>query len=238
MWERAISPECPSKCPNIIWFPSCHNAVEITVSYQGVCLLHHLPVFLKAVLTGVATRMGKHSLFVMLTLLQFSRVMTLIREQLNEDIVTNDFDIGFVSGSSVVRIRNRKDLLDMWSELRKPGNKITLWCDGLVDRSGNCRKWAQTEDVGSDSEPTISRPPKRKQTDREDKVQEIVDNLKETHSSHYTSMQLRIWAEMIASGMHSSLEAPPNTTMFVRAGGGTPHKRKDQPSRVKHWQMQ
>jgi len=68
------------------------------------------------------------------------------------------------------------------------------------------------------------------QTDREDQVQEIVDNSKETRSSHYTSMQLRIWAQMIASGMHSSLETPPNTTTFVRAGVGTPYKRKDQPS--------
>jgi len=100
-----------------------------------------------------------------------------------------------------------------------------VWCDGQVDRSGSSCKWAQSENVGSDSEPTISRSPKRTQTDRKDKVQEIVDNLKETHSSHHTSMQLRIW-EMISSGMHSSLEVPPNTTMFVRAGGGTPHKRK------------
>ena len=33
---------------------------------------------------------------------------------------------------------------------------------------------------------------------------------------------------MIVSGMHSSVEDPPNTTMFVRAGGGTPYKKKDQ----------
>jgi len=82
--------------------------------------------------------MGKRSLFV-LTLLQFSHVMLedINQRAVNGDIVTKDFDVGFVSGSSVVRIRNRKNLLDVWSELRKPGNKITLWCDGLVDRSGN-----------------------------------------------------------------------------------------------------
>jgi len=82
--------------------------------------------------------MGKRSLFV-LTLLQFSHVMLedINQRAVNGDIVTKDFDVGFVSGSSVVRIRNRKNLLGVWSELRKPGNKITLWCDGLVDRSGN-----------------------------------------------------------------------------------------------------
>ena len=41
-------------------------------------------------------------------------------------------------------------------------------------------------------------------------------------------MQLHIWAEMIVSAMHSGIEDPPNTTMFVRAGGGTPYKKKDQ----------
>ena len=39
-----------------------------------------------------------------------------------------------------------------------------------------------------------------------------------------------IWTEMIASGMHSSTQDPPNTTMFERAGGDTPYKMKDQPS--------
>ena len=60
-------------------------------------------------------------------------IKTLIREQLNKDIVSGDFDIGFVIGSSAVRIHNKNDLLDVWSELRKPGSKMTLWCDVLVD---------------------------------------------------------------------------------------------------------
>ena len=78
----------------------------------------------------------------------------------------------------------------MWSALKKLGNKMTLWCDGLVDRRGNGRKRAQSEHVGSDSELTIARPSKRKQADKEDKVQEMVDNLKETRSSRFTPMQL------------------------------------------------
>ena len=35
----------------------------------------------------------------------------LIREQLSEDIVTEDFDVGFVNGSSVIRIRNKEIFL-------------------------------------------------------------------------------------------------------------------------------
>lgn len=152
----------------------------------------------------------------------------LIREQLNDDIVTEDFDVGFLNGSSVVRIRNKKDLFDVWSALRKPGSKVTLWCDGLVDRrgAGNSRKRPQSDEPGSDSESTVTRP-KKKQVDRDRKVQDIVDDLKGTHASNYTQMQLRIWAEMIASGMHLSLSDPPSTSMFTRAGGGTPYKKKE-----------
>ena len=32
---------------------------------------------------------------------------------------------------------------------------------------------------------------------------------------------------MVNSGMHSSQEEPPNTTMFHRAGGNTPSRKKD-----------
>ena len=61
--------------------------------------------------------MGKRSLFVTLTLLHIPRDMKtmLIRKQLSEDIVTENFDTGFVNGSSVIRIRNEEDLSDVWS---------------------------------------------------------------------------------------------------------------------------
>ena len=46
-------------------------------------------------------------------------------------------------------------------------------------------------------------------------------------------MQLRIWAEMIASSLHSSTEDPPNKSMFAQAGGGTLYKKnKEQPTLV------
>ena len=39
-------------------------------------------------------------------------------------------------------------------------------------------------------------------------------------------MQLCIWAEMIAAGMHCSIDDPPNTTMFIRAEGAIPYQKK------------
>ena len=76
---------------------------------------------------------------------------------------------------------------------------MTMWCDRLVDRRANSHKQVQSEDVDPDREVTQATPPKRKQADREDKVQEMVDNLKEIPSSRYTTIQLCIWAEMIVS---------------------------------------
>lgn len=152
-----------------------------------------------------------------------------IKQQLSEDITTDDFDIGFVDGSSIVRLRNKEDLVEVWSGLRKTGSKMTLWCDNLIDRStrkSDGRKRVRSDDVGLESELTETRPSKRKQPEREEKVQEIANNLKVIHSSRYTPMQIRIWAEMMASGMHSSVDYHPNTSMFIRAGGGALYKKE------------
>ena len=57
--------------------------------------------------------------------------------------------------------------------------------------------------------------------DNQEKVQEIVDILKNKHGSKYTPLQVRIWAELIASGLHPNSEQPPPTnSMFERAGTG------------------
>lgn len=162
-----------------------------------------------------------------------------IRKQLEGDITTEEFDVGFVEGTNVVRIRSSEDLAEFWSDLKKPGTKLFLWCDGLIeDRPVSSRKRDCSGDIDSDSELEQLRPTAGKKrsvaTDREDKVQEALTALKEKHSSQYTPMQLRIWAEMVAGGIYSSFDEPPNTSMFVRAGGGTPCKRKQQDSPMVH----
>ena len=56
---------------------------------------------------------------------------------------------------------------------------------------------------------------------------EITKDLSEKHGQIYTKMQYRIWAEMIFSELHSSSNEPPNTSMFVRAGGSAPRKKSN-----------
>ena len=53
----------------------------------------------------------------------------LIRDQLNDKIISRDFDIGYIQGTKVVRIRSRLDLQEFWQSYRK--SSLILWCDGL-----------------------------------------------------------------------------------------------------------
>ena len=141
-----------------------------------------------------------------------SLLKELIRAQLREDITTSGFDVGFLNGSNVVSIRNKDDLADIWSNLLR-GERIILWCDGLAG-SQKCK----SAESDSDDSNIISKP-KKKARDREDRVQEVHNDLKKEHGDKFTTMQYCIWSEMVAGGMHGSTVEPPATSMFLRAGG-------------------
>ena len=152
----------------------------------------------------------------------------LIKDSLRDDINSKDFDVGYMQGSNVIRVRTKEDLSEMWADVKKQG---MLWCDGLLDTGSNAiksgRKGRHVSDEDSDDEPsrTVSR--RKKKKDNEVKVQEIVDSLKSKYESQFTIMQLRIWAELIASGLYPSTSEPPyQNSMFQRAGGSSSSQRK------------
>ncbi len=153
-----------------------------------------------------------------------------IRSQLCQDITQEDFDVGYVRGSTVIRSRSEEDVYEVLSDLNKPNCSLTLWCDGLKEcipvttARGNKRK--KTASINEDS----VKKKKKSDTSKEDEVQETVENLKEKYGSKFTLMQYRIWGEMITGGLHEGLDDPPNTTMFARSGGGTPYRKKSQNS--------
>ena len=158
---------------------------------------------------------------------------TIIRRQLQHDIRSDDFDVGYIQGSSVVRVRSKDDINEMWIDLSKPNSKTALWCDGLKEPCSMAKprescKRKQSEDNSDDEESTRSARKKKQPSRKEEEVQELVDILKEKHTSTYTQMQYRIWAELIAGGLHVSTDDPPNNSMFIRAGGGTPYRKNVQ----------
>ena len=107
-----------------------------------------------------------------------------------------------------------------------------LWCDGLSDISKRKRSLTVDENESDeDHEPEKRSSSKKKkrslaQEEREEKVQNTIDQLKEKHGSTYTPMQMRIWSEMIVGGIHATLDDPPVSSTFVRAGGGGSGKKK------------
>lgn len=146
----------------------------------------------------------------------------LIRAQLGDDI-TEQFDIGYQTGSAaVVNIRCSDDLREVWSSIIKD-TRVTLWCDGLITGgvAGSRREEYSDDEI-------LSRPAKKKKKDSEDNavIESFIKKLKEHHGSSYTPMQYTIWAEMYNGGVHPSLAEPPTSSMFVRVGGGNPTKKK------------
>ena len=114
-----------------------------------------------------------------------------------------------------------------------------LWCDGLKTASKKKKSKKRKADASDPEEivesgcesdqddflfgQTVHRK-KRKGTakeEREERVQQSIKLLKDKHSVAFTPMQIRIWSEMIAGDLHSSLDDPPTTSMFMRAGDGS-----------------
>ena len=60
---------------------------------------------------------------------------------------------------------------------------------------------------------------KSRQEEKEELVESTIKKLKEKHGTRFTPMQVRIWSEMIAGDLYVSLDDPPKTSMFARAGG-------------------
>ncbi len=68
----------------------------------------------------------------------------------------------------------------------------------------------------------------KKQVDTHERVQTLVDKLKNKHANNFSPMQYRIWGELIVGGQHVSMdEAPANNSMFTWAGGGAKTKSKN-----------
>ena len=173
-------------------------------------------------------------------------VKCVIKTQLQGDIVAGEFDVGIVSSASVISIRSEADVKELWADIQM-GKKTILWCDGLKEkptesvtnvrrkkRKGSSDMELQLDENESDEDTsqTAKRPSVKKrkilQEEREERVQSTIEKLKEKHGAGFTPMQIRIWGELVAGDLHSSLDEPPKPSMFVRAGsGGSVGKKKN-----------
>ena len=95
----------------------------------------------------------------------------------------------------------------------------------LIMKCNDTSSWKRKIAASDDSDDDLSNLKKKK--DRDEKVQKIVDDLKSKHGLKYTMLQLRIWAELISSGLYTNSSEPPcDNSMFQRAEGKQCTKKK------------
>ena len=151
---------------------------------------------------------------------------TEIRSRLTSDITDKQYDVGYVRGTNVVRVRTAEDLDELWALLRKPQNNVAIWCDGLTEET-TITTAAATPSRKRSKSAEAPEMASKKRVDTQERVQTLVNQLKDKHSTRYTPMQYRIWGELIVGGQHVSMDEAPDNSMFNRASGGTKNKPKD-----------
>lgn len=122
--------------------------------------------------------------------------------------------MGYFEGSqhSKIWLYSTSDLEAMYRKY--PSGEITIWCDG----------YSEEETHGKRKRDDSSGGPSKRQK-KEDEVDVVFQDLKEKHSGNFSTPQLRMWARMVANGLHDDIEEPPNVPAFC----STP-KRSRQPS--------
>ena len=125
-------------------------------------------------------------------------------EELKEHVPNSmTFNVGYFEG-------RKHDLKVMYSKY--PSSDITIWCDGWQDESIRGKRKRDDSSVSS-----------LKHKEREEEVDDIFSELKEKHSDNYGNPKLHLWAQMISSNLHDSLEDPPNIPVFQAS---TPKRQK------------
>lgn len=121
-------------------------------------------------------------------------------------------EIGYFHHSRKVWITSRLDVVDMWSLVSK-GEKVTFWCVGNEPPSQAKRKRPDSE---KENEPPKKACKISQAEVQREKVKEHETELKTRHENLYSPFQYKLWAEMVAKGVHESLDTPPSVAMFNR----------------------
>ena len=126
-----------------------------------------------------------------------------IWKQFGSDVVSSklDFPIGYMKGGSKISIKSVSDIQDVWGYVRS-GTNITLWCNGLLSSEKH-----QSSSGSDDEDISVGRKPKRKKKlsaleEKNERVEGFMSELREKHGIRFTSIQYRIWAEMLDVKSH------------------------------------
>lgn len=124
-------------------------------------------------------------------------------KQLGAELVspTLDFSVGYVKGNSKVTIHSPGDIDDVWNMLTSSkGEAVTLWCDRAVKRD------EESSENESEQEDYAVRPKSKKKKTlsalekKNERVESLVEKLRKKHNGKFTTLQLRLWAEVVHGG--------------------------------------
>ena len=121
-------------------------------------------------------------------------------------------ELGYFYCSKQYWLNNRLDVNDLWELVaNNKKEKIVLWCVARNDGSANTsHKWQSCDEEN----PKVC---KKSQLGIEEKRKLAEEyELKEKHANAYSKFQYKLWAEMLSTGVHTSLEEPPSAAMFSR----------------------
>ena len=147
------------------------------------------------------------------------KTMALFRNELHRqfgDTVVDrdrDFNFGLYKGTKRIWVRSYCDFQEL-IQLLKTKSTTLVWCEGLSKK----HKKKHEDLSGSDEE--ACKPRKKRKSSNEDtldRIDDIIDELREKHKHTYNNLQYRVWAETMVAGRHDSLETAPKGTFFKRS---------------------
>ena len=112
-----------------------------------------------------------------------------------------------------------KDLEVMYATLTM--REIFLWCEVQKPAMAKEKKRCAEDDSNADAKRGKQRRTKR--DIHEDQCDEYYEELSKIHGDNYSSVQLRLWARMLANGLHNDKNEPPAVPMIT---GVTPKRPK------------
>ena len=105
----------------------------------------------------------------------------------------------------------------------------TLWCDGVDQQKRKKKSKLPASEGSSDSDnhqhsQTAKKRRKTASEDKESRVDDTVDKLRDKHGTKWSNIQYRVWAETMVGGRHTSYDRPPKGAYFkqCKVSQGTP----------------
>ena len=148
-----------------------------------------------------------------------------------------NFEFGYFQGNRRVWVKGVEGLREVQQALQQ-SKDIVLWCMGKSEsRKRQCPVDEDSEaeaDTGTEKKDKSKKKPDKRSRYEEklDRIDDMVDKLKQNHMNTYTSIQYRVWAETLEAGRHDSFDNPPKGSFFKSQGRKTTSSKSNTPDKA------